>query len=46
MVLEVNVTKIVKYVCMAGVSIVAIIFGQRAYREYIRARSRQEATER
>lgn len=46
MVLEVNVTKIVKYVCLAGVSIVAIIFGQKAYREYIRASRQQEKTER
>lgn len=45
MYLEINVTKIVKYVCLAGVSIVAIIFGQKAYREYIRARHQQEEAE-
>ncbi|MDO4167634.1 MAG: hypothetical protein Q4D32_09540 [Eubacteriales bacterium] len=42
MYLEVNVTKIVKYVCLAGVSIVAVIFGEKALEEYIRIKHQQE----
>lgn len=33
--LNINVTKIVKYVCLAGVLIVAIIFGERAYTAHV-----------
>lgn len=32
---EVNVTQIVKYVCIAGVLIVAVIFGVGCYRDMI-----------
>lgn len=39
---EVNVTKIVKYVCIAGVMIVAIIFGVGCYRDMIGENSRDE----
>ena len=35
--LNINVTKIVKYVCIAGALIIAIIFGERGYAEYIRS---------
>ena len=31
---NINVTNIVKYVCLAGVAIVGIIFGTRGYIEY------------
>lgn len=40
--IDVNVTKIVKYVCLAGVAILAIIFGEKAYAEYVRAKKQQE----
>ncbi len=40
--LELNITKIVKYVCLAGISIVAIIFGEKAFAEYIRTKHGQE----
>lgn len=36
--IEINVTKIVKYVCVTGAVIVAIIFGQKTYAEYIHAK--------
>ncbi len=36
---EVNVTKIVKYVCIAGAVIVAAIFGELAFKEFIKSRS-------
>ncbi len=39
---EVNVTKIVKYVCIAGVMIVAIIFGVGCYRDMIGENSGDE----
>lgn len=42
MYLEINVTKIVKYVCLAGVSIVAVIFGEKALREYIRTKQQED----
>ncbi len=42
MYLEVNVSKIVKYVCLAGVSIVAVIFGEKALREYMRMKQRED----
>lgn len=32
---EVNVTKIVKYVCLAGVIIVSVIFCEKGYKEYL-----------
>lgn len=40
--IDVNVTKIVRYVCVAGIAIIAIIFGEKAYAEYIHAKSREE----
>lgn len=42
MYLEINVTKIVKYVCLAGVAIVAVIFGEKALREYVRAKQLED----
>lgn len=42
MYLEINVTKIVKYVCLAGVSIVAVIFGEKALREYMRMKQQED----
>ncbi|MDE6566413.1 MAG: hypothetical protein K2K70_01620 [Lachnospiraceae bacterium] len=44
MYLEVNVTKIVKYVCLAGVSIVAVIFGEKAFQAYIRGKQQEDCT--
>lgn len=35
---EVNVPKIVKYVCLAGIIIVGIIFGERAYERYLESK--------
>lgn len=35
--IDVNVTKIVKYVCITGVLVVAIIFGVGCYRDIIRS---------
>lgn len=34
---EVNVTKIVKYVCMTGVLIVGCIFGEKCFRDYVQS---------
>lgn len=42
MYLEINVTNIVKYVCLAGISIVAIIFGEKAFEEYIRTKQQED----
>lgn len=42
MYLEVNVTNIVKYLCLAGISVVAVIFGEKAFEAYIRNRRQQE----
>ncbi len=42
MYLEVNVTRIVKYVSLAGVSIVAIVFGTKAYKEYLQTKYQRE----
>lgn len=42
MYLEINVTNIVKYVCLAGISIVAIIFGEKAFEEYLQTKHQQE----
>lgn len=39
MCVEVNVTKIVKYVCTAVAVIVTAIFSELAFKEYIRSRS-------
>ena len=36
--IEVNVTKIVRYVCFAGIVIVGIIFGERAYEKYLESK--------
>ncbi len=33
--IEVNVTKIVKYVCITGVLVVACIFGEKCFRDFI-----------
>ncbi len=35
--IDINVTKIVKYVCLAGVVIVSIVFGERGYERFLRA---------
>lgn len=40
--IDVNVTKIVKYVCLAGTVIVAIVFGEKAYAAYICAKTKEE----
>jgi len=37
--IEINVTKIVKYVCIAGMVIVTVIFGGNAFKAYINSRS-------
>lgn len=36
---EVNVTKIVKYVCMTGILIVGCIYGEKCVRDVLQARS-------
>lgn len=36
--INLDVTKIVKYVCIAGVLIVGIIFGEKAYVEFSRSK--------
>lgn len=36
--IEVNVTKIVKYVCITGVLIVGCIFGEKCFREFVGSR--------
>lgn len=33
--IDINVTKIVKYVCMTGIIIVACIFGEKAFHDYM-----------
>lgn len=33
--IEVNVTKIVKYVCITGILIVACIFGEKCFRDFV-----------
>lgn len=38
----VNVTNIVKYVSLAGVAIVGIIFGAKCYTEYARLKEKEE----
>lgn len=40
--IDINVTKIVKYVCFSGVAIVAVIFGEKAYAAYICAKTKEE----
>ena len=40
--IDINVTKIVKYVCLSGAAIVAIIFGEKAYATYICAKTKEE----
>lgn len=39
---SVNVTNIVKYVCIAGVAIVGIIFGCKSYIETVKAKQEEE----
>ena len=34
--LDINVTKIVKYVCTAGIVIVSVIFAEKAYTNYVK----------
>ncbi len=36
--IEVNVTKIVKYVCITGVLIVGCIFGEKCFRDFVENR--------
>lgn len=38
---EVNVTKIVQYVCITGVLIVGCIFGEKCFRDVMQARSQK-----
>lgn len=40
--IEINVTKIVKYLCMAGVAIVASIFSHKSYSAYLADRKPSE----
>lgn len=35
--IDVNVTKIVKYVCIAGAVVVALIFTEKAFKEFIKS---------
>ena len=35
--IDVNVTKIVKYACVAGVVIVAVIFIEKAFKEFVKS---------
>lgn len=37
---EVNVTKIAEYVCIAGAIIVAAIFGEFAFKEFVKNKSK------
>lgn len=37
--IDINVTKIVKYVCVAGIVIVAVIFAEKAFKEFIKSPS-------
>lgn len=35
--IDVNVTKIVKYACVAGVVIVTVIFAEKAFKEFVKS---------
>lgn len=35
--IDINVTKIVKYVCIAGAVIVAVIFTEKAFKEFVKS---------
>ncbi len=35
---EVNVTRIVKYICITGILIVACIFGEKCFRDFVENR--------
>lgn len=35
--IDINVTKIVKYACVAGVVIVAVIFIEKAFKEFVKS---------
>lgn len=37
--IDINVTKIVKYVCIAGIVIVAVIFIEKAFKEFVKSPS-------
>lgn len=37
--IDINVTKIVKYVCIAGIVIVAVIFTEKAFKEFVKSPS-------
>ena len=38
---EVNVTKIVQYVCITGILVVGCIYGEKCFRDMIQMRSQQ-----
>lgn len=42
MTVDVNVTKIVKYVCVTAVIIVTVIFGQMAFSDFITTLKRED----
>lgn len=35
--IDINVTKIVKYACVAGIVIVAVIFMEKAFKEFVKS---------
>lgn len=35
--IDINVTKIVKYTCLAGIAIVAVIFIEKAFKEFVKS---------
>lgn len=35
--IDINVTKIVKYVCIAGVVIVTVVFAEKAFKEFVKS---------
>jgi len=37
--IDINVTKIVKYACIAGIVIVAVIFTENAFKEFVKSPS-------
>ena len=35
--IDINVTKIVKYTCLAGIAIAAVIFIEKAFKEFVKS---------
>ncbi|MFG6394028.1 MAG: hypothetical protein K1W24_07620 [Lachnospiraceae bacterium] len=35
--IDINVTKIVKYACIAGVVIVTVVFAEKAFKEFVKS---------